>query len=172
MTQIAFLCVALRRMSVVVDFVTQCARCHNAARRAWRARGPDRRIPRLLDPQPSRIWRPSSSFHPREGAPPPTSSPLSGPARARAHPTPQPVASKFGPRRAVLEPCGEPHSAHASARPAPPCAPPLRRVPWPVSTLRPTCRALSSPPCRLTLHPRSRVAGTTGSRLARTLDGR
>ena len=55
MTQIAFLCVALRRMSVVVDFVTQCARCHNAARRAWRARGPDRRNPRLLDPSQAGI---------------------------------------------------------------------------------------------------------------------
>ena len=135
-----------RRCYVVLSFLVEYPRIRKGARRAGRARDTDRRIPRLPEPQPSRNRRPSSSFRPHEGAPSRTSSPFSDPARVRTQATPQSAASKFGPRRAVLQPCGEPRSAHLSARPAPSCAPPLRHVPWPVSTLRPTCRALSSPP--------------------------
>ena len=88
-----------------------------------------------------------------------------------SQPAPQPPVRS--PPRTGRAPQPSRASARApAARSVPSRPPPLRRVPWPVSTLRPLGRALSSPPCRLTLHPRSRVAGTTGSRLARTLDGR
>ena len=87
------------------------------------------------------------------------------------HALPCPAHRKCRTRRAVLEPCSEPQHVPASARPAPPSAPPLRHAPWPVSTLRPTCRALSSPPCRLTPYHRSPMAGTTGSHIARALGG-